>query len=51
MPEYYYGDQVRECEIGGTCRTHGEMRNAHKFIVGKPRCRSEDNIKMDLIGR
>jgi hypothetical protein len=26
----------------------GKMRNAHKILVGKPRCRWEDNIRMDL---
>jgi hypothetical protein len=28
----------------------GEMRNACKMLVGKPRHRWEDNIKMDLKG-
>jgi hypothetical protein len=43
--------------MGGACSGHGDMRNAYKILVGKPegkrllgrpRCRREDNIKMDL---
>jgi hypothetical protein len=41
------------------CRTHGEMRNAYKIIVGiserkrplgRPSCRWENNIRMGLKG-
>jgi hypothetical protein len=46
-----------EDEIGGPCRTHGEMRNAHNILVRKlerrrsfVRPRWENNIKMDLKG-
>jgi hypothetical protein len=43
--------------MGRACSTHGKKRNAHRILMGKPegkrplgrtRCRSEDNIKMDL---
>jgi hypothetical protein len=43
--------------VGGTCGTHVEGRGVYKISVGKPegkrpqgrpRCRWEDNIKMDL---
>jgi hypothetical protein len=43
--------------MGRACSTHGEKRNACRILVGKPegktplgrpRCRWEDNIKMDL---
>jgi hypothetical protein len=44
-------------EIGGACGSDGEGRNLYRVLVGKPerkrslgrpRCRWEDNIKMDL---
>jgi hypothetical protein len=50
------GDQIKENEMGGEYSAHGEMRNAYKILVGnpkenrplgRPRCRSEDNIKMN----
>jgi len=43
--------------MGGTCSTHGGMRNIYNIFVGKPegmrllgrsRRRWEDNIRMDL---
>jgi len=43
--------------MGGACGAYGEGRGVHRFLVGKPegkrplgrpRCRWEDNIKMDL---
>jgi hypothetical protein len=47
---------MKEDEMGRTYSMHGEMRNAYKILVGKsegkgplrrPRCRWEDNIKMN----
>jgi len=44
---------VNEEEVGGACSIHGEMQNAYKILVGKPkegrplgrpRCIWEDNI-------
>jgi hypothetical protein len=43
--------------VGGTCGTHGEGRGVYRVLVGRPegmrplgrpRCRWEDNIKMNL---
>jgi len=43
--------------MGGACGAYGEGRGVHTVLVGKPqgtrplgrpRCRWEDNIKMDL---
>jgi hypothetical protein len=43
--------------MGMACSTHGEKKNAHRILLGepegkiplgRPRCRWEDNIKMDL---
>jgi hypothetical protein len=43
--------------ISGVCSTNGEKRNAYRILVektegkrplGRPRCRWEDNIKMDV---
>ena len=43
--------------MGGACSTYGEKRGVYRVSVGKPkgkrplgrpRCRLEDNIKMDL---
>jgi hypothetical protein len=50
-------DQVKEDEMDRICSTHGEQRTAYRMLVGKPkgkkplgrpRCRWEDNIRMDL---
>jgi hypothetical protein len=44
-------------EMGGACSTYGEKRGAYRILVGRPdgrrplgrpRCRWEENIKMDL---
>jgi hypothetical protein len=46
-----------EDEVGRTCGTHGERRGVYRVLVGRsegkrllgrPRRRWEDNIKMDL---
>jgi hypothetical protein len=46
--------------MGRACSTNGAKRNAYRILVGKPeekrplgrpRCRSVDNIKMDLRDR
>ena len=51
------GDNIEKNEMGGACSAYGERRGAYKVLVGKPegkrplgnpRCRWEDNIKMDL---
>jgi hypothetical protein len=51
------GDQIKEDEMGGTCNTHVSYEKCVQSFVGKlegkralgrPRCRWEDNIKMDL---
>jgi hypothetical protein len=43
--------------MGGTCSAYAERRDVHRIMLGKPerkrscgrpRCRWEDNIKMDL---
>jgi len=43
--------------MGGACSTYGERRGIYRVLMGKPegkrplgrpRCRWEDNIKMDL---
>jgi hypothetical protein len=48
---------VKVDEMGRTCSTRAEKRNACKILVGtpegkrllgRPRCGWEDNIKMDL---
>jgi hypothetical protein len=44
-------------EMGGACGTYGDRRGAYRVLVkklkekrplGRPRCRSEENIKTDL---
>jgi hypothetical protein len=46
--------------VGGTCSMHGEGMSVYRVLVGRPegkgplarpRCRWEDNIKMDLRDR
>jgi hypothetical protein len=35
-PDNFGGDQLKEDDMDGTCNdTHGEMINAHTFLVGK----------------
>jgi hypothetical protein len=55
--KYYYGDQVKEDEMGGESSTHGEMRNGYKTVVEdtevkgpleRLRCCLEDAITSDL---
>jgi hypothetical protein len=33
---YNYNDEVKEDEMGRTCSTYGERRNAYRILVGKP---------------
>jgi hypothetical protein len=49
--------QVKEDEMCGACGTNGDKWNAYRIMVGmpegkrppeRPRCRWEDNVKMDL---
>jgi hypothetical protein len=51
------GDQIKTNEMGEAFSTYGEGRGIYGVLVGKPegqrplgkpRCRWEDNIKMDL---
>jgi hypothetical protein len=53
----YSDDRIKEDEMGTVVACMGAMRNAHKFLGGKPggkrrllrhRRTWEDNIKMDL---
>jgi hypothetical protein len=56
--KYYYGDQIKEDEMGVTCSTHMEKtRNSYKMFVGKAegkrplvrrKCRWDDKIKVDF---
>jgi hypothetical protein len=48
---------MEEGEVGGTCGMQGEGRGVHRVLVGRPegerllgrpRCRWDDNIKLDL---
>jgi hypothetical protein len=50
-------DQVKDDEIGWSCSTNGEKRNAYRMLMGKPegkrplggpRRRWVGNIRMDL---
>jgi hypothetical protein len=52
------GVKGKEDEMGGTCSTNGEKRNAYRSLVrkperkkplGRPRRRWLDNIRMDLV--
>jgi hypothetical protein len=55
--KYNYNYQVREDEMGGACSTNGREEECIRILVGKlerkrllgrPRHRWEDNIRMDL---
>jgi hypothetical protein len=50
-------DKIEKNQIGGACSTDGAWRGVYRILVGKPerkrslgrpRCRWEGNIKMDL---
>jgi len=56
--EYYSGDQVNDDEIDRTSSTHGRdekyiqcfrWKAWREGLLGRPRCRWEDNIRMNLI--
>jgi hypothetical protein len=34
--KYYYGEQVKEYKMGGTCSTDGSMRNTYNILVANP---------------
>jgi hypothetical protein len=38
--KYYYGDQIKEDEMGGSCSMHGGDENARSMFVGKPEGKS-----------
>jgi len=53
----YLGDKMDKNGMSGACGTYGENRGTYRILVGKPEvkrplgkpvCRWEDNIKMDL---
>jgi hypothetical protein len=55
--KYDENDQVKDDDMGRTCSTNGERRNAYRILVGKPqgkrqlgraRRRWVENIKMDF---
>jgi hypothetical protein len=55
--EYNQNDRAKQYNMGKARSTHGEKRNAYKILVGnpegkiplgRPRRKSEDNIKMDF---
>ena len=35
LTEYYSGDQVKKCEMGGACGNYGEGRRAYRVEVVK----------------
>jgi hypothetical protein len=50
-------NRVKEGEMGKACSTHGDNRNAYRVLVGRPegkrplgrpRCRWDDHVKMNL---
>jgi hypothetical protein len=57
ITKFYSGNQIEKNEMGGAYSTYGEKRTAYRILVGRPegrrplgrpRCRWEVNIKMDL---
>jgi len=51
------GDQIKKNELGWACCTYGEKSGVYRVLVekpegkrplGRPRCRSEDNIKIEV---
>ena len=57
LTQYFAGDKIEKNEMGGACGTYERRGDVNKILVGKPegkgplgrpRCRCEDNIKIDL---
>jgi hypothetical protein len=51
---YWSADRVKKVGLGGARGTNGESKNCgRKKLLGRPRCRCEDYIKVNLkeIGR
>ena len=52
LTNYYSGHRNKKNEMDGGCSTYGDMRGTYRFLVekpeGRPRRRSDDNIKIDL---
>jgi len=55
--KYYLGDQIEKNEMGGACSAYGGKERHIQGLVGKadgksplgkPTCKWEDNIKMDV---
>jgi len=44
----YLGDQIKKNEMSGECSTYGVEKGCKQDLVERPRCRWEDNIKIDL---
>jgi hypothetical protein len=53
----YSGDHIVKNEMGGACSTYGDTRGVYgvwvrkskgKRLLERPRCRWEDNTKIDL---
>jgi hypothetical protein len=52
QPLVYYGYQIKADEMGRACNKTNSYNSARKYDAkrphGRPRCRWENNIKMDL---
>jgi hypothetical protein len=55
--QIFYIDEVKEDEMGRVCSLHREKRSKYRVLVrktegkrpiGRPTCKWEDDIKMDL---
>jgi len=55
--QFCSGDQIEKNEMSGTCSTYGGRSCVYRILMGKPegkrllgrpRCKLDDNIKMDL---
>ena len=55
--QYCSDDKTEKYEMGGACSAYGERKSVYRVLLekpegkrslGRPSCRWEDNIKMDL---
>jgi len=55
--QYCSGDQIEKNEMSGACSTYGGRSGVYRILMGKPegkkplgrpKCKWDDNIKMDL---
>jgi hypothetical protein len=48
LTKFYYGNQIKDNEIGGTCITNRDDKNAYNILVKKSENKSEHLGDLDV---